>query len=74
VCVCAQGHCSEFKVIANSHTAVEFGVERMGVVLKSKIDRETTPFVMFDVIANCSSSDNLFRVIRTQAGLNFSSV
>ena len=68
--VCVEGHCSEFKVIADGDAAATFSIERetAAVVLDREIDQETTPFFMFNVVANCSSADNLSTVIQTQVG------
>jgi len=71
VFVCIQGHCREFKVIhAGGHSAI-FSIEREtgAVILDSEIDRQSmTVFDVFDVAANCSTSDydNSSTVIHTQ--------
>jgi len=58
-------------VIENSESAIMLSVERetAAVILHSEVDRHTTAqFIMFDVVANCSSStdNNLSSAVRTQ--------
>ena len=77
VYVCVQGHCREFKVVEydGQHDGV-FSVERESapaLVLNTRLidSNLTAPFVIFDVIANCSTSptdNSRFSVIRTQVG------
>ena len=74
VCVCVEGECSELRVVEVSEPSIVFSVERetAAVMLHGEVDRRTTTtkaqFVMFDVVADCSSStrDNFFTVARTQ--------
>jgi len=59
MCVCVQGHCRDFKVIEHNGHAGMFSVqqETAAVVLNTRINRQSTSFFIFDVVANCSISD-----------------